>query len=101
MENLRSLASSFPEELKKRAEAHPQKIEYEFQELGLEMAKFFPKDQHKLMWSLFTRPGYTEDKVRKAFAICERKEVHNVLYLIGIIKKMDEQGPPRMRIFRR
>lgn len=61
-------------------ETHPQKIEHSFQELGIEMQKFFGKN----IWYLFYK--HKEDDLRYAFSICQKKNKRSIPYLLGIIK---------------
>ena len=67
------------------------KIEYSFQELGLEMQKHFPKEQRGWMWSLFNPSasgGYTENQIRQAFRVCQEKGILDVKYLRGVLKNI-------------
>lgn len=69
--------------------AHPQKIDYPYQELGIEMQRFFGRN----IWYLFYK--YKEDDIREAFTVCERKGKRSVPYLIGIIKHKYTGFEPR------
>lgn len=60
------------------------KVQYEFQELGLELEPIYGK----VIWSLFYKKGFTEFKIRKAHEIAQRRNITKVAYLIGIIKKL-------------
>jgi len=60
------------------------KVEYEFQELGLELQKVYGR----AIWPLFHRKGFTEDKIRRAAVIAKGRGKENLPYLIGIIKKL-------------
>lgn len=62
------------------------KIKYRYQELGLEMQKWFPQQEHGFMWSLFYR--YHEDDIREAYRKIQFTNKHSVPYLIGIIKNL-------------
>jgi hypothetical protein len=59
------------------------KIDFEFQELGLELEQWFGK---KLYW-LFYKPEADLEKVKQAFKVCRDKGIRKLEYLIGIIKK--------------
>ena len=56
------------------------KIDYSFQDLGIEMQSYFKK----IIWYLFHK--YDELKIRDAFKICKEKGIKKVNYLVGIIK---------------
>ncbi len=62
------------------------RIKYEFQELGQEMQKWFPKKEWNFMWSLFYK--YRISDIRQAWNKIQRTDVHSIRYLIGIIKKL-------------
>jgi len=67
-------------EIKKEFRKH--KIDYEYQEIGIEMSKYF-KDN---IWWLFHK--YSYPKIRQAFKICQRDSIYTISYFIGIIKKL-------------
>ena len=56
------------------------RIEHSFQELGIEMQRYFGRN----IWHLFYK--YKEQDLREAFAICQRNEKKSVGYLLGIIR---------------
>jgi len=60
------------------------KIDFEFQELGLELEPFYGK----VIWSLFHKVGMTEQKIRDAHKIAEKRGVTKFPYLLGIIKNL-------------
>lgn len=60
------------------------KVQFEFQELGMELQPIYGK----AIWTLFYRPNFTEFKIRKAHAIAQEKGINTIGYLIGIIKKL-------------
>lgn len=76
---------NYLETLKERKEEyereHPEKIEFEFQELGIEMKKYFGRN---LFW-VFSM-DYSVDDIRRAFNICKERDVKNYAYLLGILK---------------
>lgn len=61
--------------------SHPEKIEFEYQEVGLEMKKHFNKN---LFW-LFHQ-NYTLEDIKAAFAICKKRGINNHNYLLGVLK---------------
>lgn len=67
--------------LEKRRAQHPQDIRYSFQELGIEMEKFFG---NKKCWPLFYK--YGEEELRLAFGECKKYNKPFVPYLIKVIK---------------
>ena len=74
---------SFGDLLKRRKpKKQKHKIDYRFQELGIEMQKYFKKN----IWFLFTK--YDELKLRDAFKICKKKGIKNIAYLLGIYRRM-------------
>ena len=58
------------------------KVNFEFQEIGLEMQKYFNQN----IWFLFYR--YPLDDIKKAFEICKTKKINKVGYIIGVLKKI-------------
>ena len=87
--NVGSLISpDYLEKLKARVEkARGSKVDFEFQEIGLKMAQFFPKKQHRWMWSLFYK--FHEKRLLAAYEICKKRGVADVKYLIGVAKKLN------------
>lgn len=65
--------------------ASKRKIDYSFQELGIEMQDYFTSAKKSLIWSLFYK--FREDKIRDAFKVCKEKGIQNIAYLMGILKK--------------
>ena len=59
------------------------KIQYEYQELGLELNKWFGKN---CFWVLY-KPEAELHKVRYALDVCKKKNTKKIGYLIGILKK--------------
>jgi len=60
---------------------HREKIEHEFQEVGIELEKYFGKG----LWWLFYK--YHLDSIKKAFAICKKNDIKNPNYLLGCLKR--------------
>lgn len=60
------------------------KIEFEFQELCLEMEKIYGK----LVWTLPYKRGFTEKRIRKAHEICKNKGKEGFPYLMGVLNKL-------------
>ncbi len=58
------------------------KVDYEYQEIGLEMQKWFNKN----IWFIFYRPEADLDKIKNAFKICREKGKKEINYLLGILK---------------
>ena len=65
-------------QFKERTEG--KRIDHSFQELGIEMQKYFNRN----IWHLFYK--YKEQDLREAFAICQRNDKKSVGYLIGVIR---------------
>lgn len=61
--------------------AHHEKIEHEFQEVGIEMASYFGKG----VWWLFYK--HDLESIKKAFAICKKNDTKNINYLLGCLKR--------------
>ena len=59
------------------------KIKFEFQELGIELDKWFGKK----CWFIFYRPEASLNKIKEAFQICQNKGIRKLEYLIGILQK--------------
>jgi hypothetical protein len=61
------------------------KIEYGFQELGVEMQEYFKPKYPSEVWALFYK--YPEGLIRDSFKRCKKRGNTNVRYLVGIIKR--------------
>jgi len=57
------------------------KVEYEYQEVGIEMQKFFKQN----IWFLFTK--YDLNDIKYAFDQCKKYEKPHIGYLLAVIKK--------------
>lgn len=62
-----------------------QRIDFEFQALGVELEPFYGK----AIWPLFYKKGFTEVKIREAHEIAKKRGITKLPYLIGIIKKLN------------
>ena len=58
------------------------KINFEFQQLGLEMQPLYGK----LIWTLFYT--YNLEKIKDADKICRQKGITSLPYLVGVIKRL-------------
>lgn len=58
------------------------KIDYEFQQMGIELEPFYGK----VIWSLFYK--YPLEKIRDAHKVCVERGVMKLAYLIGVIKNL-------------
>lgn len=87
-EKMQKRREAFEAESKKRLGWKKRAPDFEYQELCLEMEQFFPKNEKNIIWTLPFKIGYTEEKIRKAFDICKKKNVRSVRYVIGIIKNL-------------
>lgn len=65
-------------------EAPKDKVQFEFQELGLLLEPIYGK----LIWTLFYKPWANEFKIRKAHEIAQARGITKINYLIGIIRKL-------------
>jgi transposase len=67
---------------------HPQKIEHEFQEVGVNMVKWFQPKRPSIVWSLF----YKHDLklIQQCFDICKRNDKRSIGYLHGCIKRRSQ-----------
>ncbi len=61
-----------------------EKIDFEFQELCLELEPIYGK----VIWSLPYKAGMTEYKIRQAAKIASEKGIKKFPYLMGILKRM-------------
>ena len=71
---------------KQKKELVKHRIDHSFEELGITMQQHFPKSQWGWMWSLFTK--YLERDIRQAFKVCQEKKIHELKYLIGVLKRI-------------
>uniref|UniRef100_A0A6H1ZQA3 Uncharacterized protein n=1 Tax=viral metagenome TaxID=1070528 RepID=A0A6H1ZQA3_9ZZZZ len=58
------------------------KVDYSFQDLGLEMQDYFKTN----IWWIFHR-NWGEEQIRDAFIACKRAKITKVSYLVGILNK--------------
>jgi len=58
------------------------KIDWSFQEIGVEMQKVYGKK----VWSLFYK--YPEGKIREAWKVAQKRKILSFNYLIGIINNL-------------
>ena len=78
--------SNYQDLLKSRAEQFKEKtggkkVECSFQELGLDLHTYFGRN----VWWLFYK--YKEEDIREAYEICKRRDIKNVNYLVGCIRR--------------
>lgn len=59
------------------------KHKYEYQELAESLEPIYGKG----IWTVFSRPKFTEYEVRRAHKIAQERGITKLAYLIGIIKK--------------
>ena len=59
------------------------KVKYEFQELGIELDKWFGKK----CWFIFYRPEAELNRIKEAFKICQDKGIRSLNYMLGILRK--------------
>lgn len=71
-------------DLRKRGEEN-KGIQYEFQAIGKEMVSFFGKKSAALIFSLFYK--HHEKKVEEAFNVCRQKNISDIGYLLGILRR--------------
>ena len=70
-------------DLEKRREYYEKrKISFEFQEVGLELEKWFGKK----CWFVFYQPEAELSKVKEALRICKEKNIRDLKYFLGILK---------------
>ena len=58
------------------------KIDYEFQELGIEINQQIKGN----IWWLFYK--YPIGKIRQAYKVCQERGIYNLAFLIGVLKKI-------------
>ena len=68
------------EKLKKEFEKH--RVDYSFQALGIEMSIEFKEN----IWWVFHK--YSEDKIRRAFKVCQEKGVYKLKFLLGVLRRL-------------
>lgn len=62
------------------------RVQHEFQAIGLEMQEFFPKKEWRILWSLFWK--HNPKDIEKAFEVCKKNGVCTSRYLIGVLKRI-------------
>ncbi len=63
-------------------------IQYEFQDLCLQLEELFGKKNKSRIWSLPYQVWFTESKGRDALKIVKQSKVCTLNYYIGIVKKL-------------
>ncbi len=58
------------------------KVQYEFQELGIEMESWFNQN----IWFVFYKKEAELNKIKKAFEICKKRNIKNIAYLLKILR---------------
>ena len=66
---------------KENKELKKHKIEYSFQEIGVQMSQYFKGN----IWWIFHK--HPEWKIRDAFKVCKKAGIYKINYLLGILKK--------------
>jgi len=67
---------------KENEEFQQHKADYSFQELGIIMAQQFKEN----IWWIFHK--YSEDKIRRAFKVCQEKGVYKLRFLLGVLRRL-------------
>lgn len=65
-----------------------EKIEFSFQDLGVEMMNHFGKQNRGRIWPLFVNKKYPEGKIRDAWIAYQKGNVKNINYFMGILNKL-------------
>lgn len=71
--------------LKEKTPPKETKVEYEFQEIGLELQKYFGM---KNVFFVFYKPWGKVSNVRHALKVCKEKNIKAFPYFVGILKKL-------------
>lgn len=61
-------------------------IDFSYQELGMDMQKYFLDQDRDLIWSLLHK--YPERKLLDAFNICKKRGKNSVQYMLGVLNKL-------------
>lgn len=69
-----------------REKSTQNKVEYEFQELGLELEALLGKENKKKIWPLFFTPGNNELKVREAIRQFKERRFGYFMWLLKNVK---------------
>lgn len=76
------------EALIERGKTHEEKkIDYEFQEIGLELERIFGKENKKRIWPIFYQKGMTEDRVRRAINEYNKRRFSYFIWILNKIIK--------------
>lgn len=67
---------------KEREELRKHKIDYEYQEIGIEMSKYFKEN----IWWLFSK--YPYPKIRQAFKKRQEEGVYKISHLLSDLKRI-------------
>jgi hypothetical protein len=73
---------------KRRAEfekKNPEKIDYEFQEVGVEMVKWFQPKRPGAVWAVFHK--HDLKLIQECFAICKKNDKRSLPYFFGCVKR--------------
>lgn len=60
------------------------KHKHEYQEICEELAKVYGRQ----IWTLPSKPFFTEYKIRKAHEVCLKRNILTFGYLVGVLKKL-------------
>jgi len=72
------------ESLKERGSKN-KKIDFEFQDLGVQMVDCFGKKNARKIWPLFYKPEYTLGMIRDSFIAYKKQPVISFNYFMGIL----------------
>ena len=64
------------------------RIDWSYQELGIEMQGYFPPKDWRWMWSLFHDIRFNENKIIEGFRVCKEKGVYTIPFIIGVMNKL-------------
>ncbi len=63
------------------------KVDWEFQQLGIEMTQHFGKKFSGSIWSNFHKADYTLEIIREAWFVYQKQAIKSFPYFMGILNK--------------
>lgn len=77
--------TEFLPDITKSKTAEETKIDFEFQQLGIEMMQHFGKQYSNRIWPLFHKAQYHISVIRDAWFIYQKTGKNSFLYFLGIL----------------
>lgn len=67
----------------------PKRVDYPFQEVGIEMAQYYSSEKPSRIWPLFYK--YKLGNIKEALYIARKKENTSFKYFMGILLRLEKK----------